>query len=267
MQTQFPVLFVSHGSPMTAVEPGAAGAAWKAFARSLPTPRAVLIASAHWETELPMLTGTLKPETIHDFGGFPQQLYALRYPAPGAPDVAAEALGLLKSAGITAGVDGSRGLDHGAWVPLLHMFPQADVPVVQLSVQPARGAAHHVALGRALAPLSGRGVLIVGSGHATHNLRDWAMHAHSPGRDLSYVAGFAEWLSDRLAANDDAALVGWKELGPQAQRAHPSDEHFLPLLVAYGAAGEHPRVDRIHREIVAGALAMDAYRFRPAVGV
>ena len=148
----------------------------------------------------------------------------------------------------------------------MHMFPQADVPVVQLSVQPARGAAHHVALGRALSPLSGRGVLIVGSGHATHNLRDWMMHSRGANHDLSYVAGFADWLAERLAANDDAALVGWKELAPEARRAHPSDEHFLPLLVAYGAAGEHPRVERIHREIVAGALAMDAYRFRPAVG-
>src|SRR5688500_19271482 len=186
MQPTLPVLFVSHGSPMTALEPGAAGAAWKAFARSLPAPRAVLIASAHWETELPMLTGTPKPETIHDFGGFPQPLYALRYPAAGAPDVAAEALGLLKSAGITAGVDGCRGLDHGAWVPLMHMFPDAEVPVVQLSVQPARGAEHHIALGRAIAPLSDKGVLIVGSGHATHNLRDWRSNATGPS-DLRYV--------------------------------------------------------------------------------
>lgn len=260
---RLPVLFVSHGSPMTAIEPGAAGGKWNALARSLPRPRAVLIASAHWETELPMLTGHPKPETIHDFGGFPDALYALRYAAPGAPDVAAEAAATLKAAGITAGIDGCRGLDHGAWVPLMHMYPQADVPVVELSVQPARGAAHHLALGRALAPLSERGVLIVGSGHATHNLRDWMMHLQRPAA-LPYVAQFADWLADRLAANDRDALVAWREQGPGAPRAHPTDEHFLPLLVAFGAAGDHPRVDRVHRDIVNGALAMDAYRFDAA---
>jgi 4,5-DOPA dioxygenase extradiol len=263
MNATMPVVFVSHGSPMMAIEPGAAGAAWTALARALPKPRAVLIASAHWETELPMLTGHQKPETIHDFGGFPDALYAIRYPAPGAPDVAAEAAGALKAAGITAGVDGCRGLDHGAWVPLMHMFPDADVPVVELSVQPARGAAHHIALGRALAPLAQRGVLIVGSGHATHNLRDWMTHLRRPG-PLAYVAEFADWLAKRLEASDDAALIAWKDQGPEARRAHPTDEHFLPLLVAYGAAGEHPRVQRVHRSIADGALAMDAYRFEPA---
>ncbi len=257
---RLPVIFVSHGSPMTAIEPGAAGSKWVALARSLPRPRAVLIASAHWETELPMLTGNPKPETIHDFGGFPEALYALRYPAPGAPELAAEAAAALKAAGITAGVDGCRGLDHGAWVPLMHMFPEADVPVVELSVQPARGAAHHLALGRALAPLSEHGILIIGSGHATHNLRDWMMQVRQPSK-LPYVGQFADWLAGRLAANDSDALVDWREQGPDAKRAHPTDEHFLPLLVAYGAAGETPRVDRVHREIVGGALAMDAYRF------
>lgn len=263
MNPTMPVVFVSHGSPMTAIEPGAAGAAWTRLARTMPVPRAVLIASAHWETELPMLTGNPLPETIHDFGGFPEPLYAIRYPAPGAPDVAAEIATVLKAAGITAGVDGCRGLDHGAWVPLMHMFPDADVPVVELSVQPARGAAHHIALGRALAPLAGRGVLIVGSGHATHNLRDWMAQSRQPAK-LPYVAEFADWLAARLDANDDTALAAWKDLGPQALRAHPTDEHFLPLLVAYGAAGEHPTVERVHRSIVGGALAMDAYRFQPA---
>lgn len=263
MQATMPVIFVSHGSPMTAIEPGAAGAAWSELARAVGKPRAVLIASAHWETELPMLTGNPKPATIHDFGGFPDALYAIRYATAGAPDVAAEATAALKSAGIIAGVDGCRGLDHGAWVPLMHMFPAADVPVVELSVQPARGAAHHIALGRALAPLAKRGVLIVGSGHATHNLRDWMTQLRRPA-SLPYVAAFADWLAERLDAKDDTALIAWKEQGPDALRAHPSDEHFLPLLVAYGAAGEHARVQRVHRDIVNGALAMDAYRFDPA---
>lgn len=264
MNDTLPVLFVSHGSPMTAIEPGAAGAAWRSIARESPAPRAVLVASAHWETDLPMLTGSEKPETIHDFGGFPEALYAIRYPAPGASDVAARAVELLKDAGIAAGVDGCRGLDHGAWVPLMHMFPEADVPVVELSVQPARGPAHHIALGRALAPLAQEGVLIIGSGHATHNLRDWMQQMRRPGA-LPYVAQFADWLADRLAKNADEALVGWREQAPDAARAHPSDEHLLPLLVAYGAAGPSPHVRRFHREIVGGALAMDAYRFAPSI--
>jgi 4,5-DOPA dioxygenase extradiol len=255
-----PTLFVSHGSPMTAVEPGAAREAWKALARSLPRPRAIVIASAHWETGLPMVTGNPRPETIHDFGGFPAELYALRYPAPGAPDVAAEVVAALKDAGITAAIDGCRGLDHGAWVPLMHMYADADVPVVQLSVQPERGAAHHLALGRALAPLTGRGVLVVGSGHATHNVRDWMANARAK-RELAYVGEFADWIAGRLAEGDADALVAWKERGPDAARAHPTDEHYLPLLIAFGAAGDAPRVARVHRAIVGGALAMDAYRF------
>src|SRR5262250_1308100 len=168
-----PTLFLSHGSPMHAIEPGAAGKAWERLGRALPRPRAVLMASAHWETSVPMLTGNQKPQTIHDFGGFPAELFAIRYPAPGDSALATRAVALLKSAGITAGVDGCRGLDHGAWVPLRWMYPKHDVPVVQISVQPTLGTAHHVALGRALAPLADDGVLVVGSGHTTHNLRDW----------------------------------------------------------------------------------------------
>ena len=262
--SRLPVLFVSHGSPMTALDPGRAGVAWQRLAHEVGRPRAILIASAHWETDLPMVTGSAAPETIHDFGGFPDALYAIRYAAPGAPDVAAEAVAALKAASITAGIDGCRGLDHGAWVPLMHMFPKADVPVVQLSVQPARGAAHHIALGRALAPLSERGVLIVGSGHATHNLRDWRSHATNRAADLRYVGEFAEWIATRLASSDDASLAAWKSEAPGALRAHPTDEHFLPLLVAYGAAGERPQVERVHDEVIGGALAMDAYRFRSA---
>lgn len=259
---RLPTLFLSHGSPMTALEPGAAGEAWAALARSLPRPRALLVASAHWETGLPMLTGNPKPSTIHDFGGFPDALHAIVYPAPGAPDVASEAANLLKAAGITAGVDGCRGLDHGTWVPLLHMYPDASVPVVELSLQPERGAAHHLALGAALAPLADEGVLVIGSGHVTHNLRDWMMHARRGG-ELAYVPAFAQWLAGRLEAGDVEALVDWRDRGPEAARAHPTDEHFLPLLVAFGAAGERSRVTRVHHEIVGGALSMDAYRFDP----
>ncbi len=260
---QLPTVFLSHGAPTHATQPGAAGHAWETLGRTLPRPRAILMASAHWETGLPMLTGNPRPQTIHDFGGFPAELYALTYPAPGAPDVAAEAVARLKAAGITAGVDGCRGLDHGAWVPLLHMYPAHDVPVVQVSVQTDLGPAHHVALGRALAPLAQAGVLIVGSGHTTHNLRDWMTNQrrHEP---LRYVQQFADWVQARLAANDTDALVDYRERAPDAVRAHPTDEHFLPLHVAWGAAGDGARAERIVHGYEAGALAMDSWVFHPA---
>jgi 4,5-DOPA dioxygenase extradiol len=257
-----PTLFLSHGSPMHAVEPGAVGKAWEALGRTLPRPRAVLMVSAHWETSVPMLTGNPKPQTIHDFGGFPPELYSIQYPASGDPVLAARVVALLKSAGIAAGVDGCRGLDHGAWVPLRWMFPEHDVPVVQLSLQPALGPARHVALGGALAPLAADGVLVVGSGHTTHNLRDW-MGNPRRSEPLRYAQEFAEWLQERLVAHDTAALIAYREQAPEAQRAHPTEEHFLPLHVAWGAAGEAPRVERIVGGFEAGALALDSYAFHP----
>ncbi len=257
---RLPTVFLSHGAPTHATEPGAAGRAWEALGRALPRPRAILMASAHWETALPLLTGNPKPQTIHDFGGFPRELYALQYPAPGAPELATRAVALLKDAGITAGVDGCRGLDHGAWVPLLHMYPAHDVPVVQVSVQTEMGPAHHVALGRALAPLAADGVLIVGSGHATHNLRDWATH-RGRREPLPYVQAFAQWVGERLTDGDTAALIDYRERAPEAVRAHPTEEHFLPLHVAWGAAPEGARAERIVHGVEAGALAMDAWVF------
>jgi 4,5-DOPA dioxygenase extradiol len=248
---------------MHAIDPGAAGRAWASLGRSLPRPRAVLIASAHWETSVPMLTGNPKPQTIHDFGGFPPELYALRYPAPGAPALATEAVALLKAAGITAGVDGCRGVDHGAWVPLMWMYPAHDIPVVQISVQPELGTARHVELGRAMAPLAADGVLIVGSGHTTHNLRDWMANPRRT-EPLRYAQAFAEWVSARLEARDTAALIDYRALAPEAERAHPSEEHFLPLHVAWGAAGDGARAERIVTGFEAGALALDTWLFHPA---
>jgi 4,5-DOPA dioxygenase extradiol len=257
---RLPTLFLSHGSPMHAIEPGAVGDAWAALGRRFPRPDAVLIASAHWETSVPMLTGNSKPETIHDFGGFPRELYAIRYPAPGAPDVASKAVALLKDAGITAGIDGCRGLDHGAWVPLRWMYPDAGVPVVQLAVQPERGTAHHLALGRALAPLREQNVLIIGSGHATHNLRDWiANRGH--GEPLPYAVAFSRWLEDSLAAHDERALLQYRDEAPAAPRAHPTEEHFLPLFIAYGAAGARPSLERVVDGYENGALSRDSFLF------
>jgi 4,5-DOPA dioxygenase extradiol len=251
-------VFISHGSPMHALQPGPAGEAWKALARRLPRPKAILIASAHWETNLPMLTGSDKPETVHDFYNFPEPLYRLRYPAPGAPEVAKRAQALLKDAGFTAGIDGCRGLDHGAWSPLLHMYPQADIPVVQISVQPALGPRHHVALGKAVRDLAKEGVLIIGSGHLTHNLRDWA---RGHGQPAPYAREFQGWVLDKLKHRDIDRLVDYRSASPHGVRAHPTDEHFLPLFFALGAASERAKPERVYDAIDSGVLAMDAYLF------
>lgn len=258
MAGMLPSVFVSHGSPMHALHPGAAGEAWKALAQRLPRPRAILIASAHWETNLPMLTGAEKQETIHDFYNFPEPLYRLRYPAPGAPQLAQRAQSLLKEAGFTAAIDGCRGLDHGAWSPLLYMYPEADIPVVQISLQPALGARHHLQLGRALRKLCAEDILVIGSGHLTHNLRDWA---RGQGEPAPYAREFQRWVFDRLNERDLDTLADYRSRSPHGVRAHPTDEHFLPLFFALGAASAQPRPERVYDAIDAGVLAMDAYVF------
>ena len=256
MTQALPTVFLSHGSPMHAIAPGAVREAWQSLAADLPRPKALLMVSAHWETHLPMLTGHARPETIHDFYGFPRPLYQVQYPAPGAPEVAERALALLKQAGFTAAIDGCRGLDHGAWSPLLHMYPDASIPTLQVSVQTELGPRHHLQLGAALAPLADEGVLVFGSGHMTHNLRDRA-----DGGPLPYVAEFQGWANDRILSGDTESLADYRTLTRTGLRAHPSDEHFLPLFVALGAAGPGYKATRLWDGIEMGALAMDAYRF------
>lgn len=261
-----PVVFVSHGSPMHALEAGATatGQAWKALGARLPRPRAILIASAHWETARPELTGSERPETIHDFHGFPQPLYEIRYPAPGAPRIAERARELLQAAGLPASIDASRGLDHGAWTPLLYAYPKADIPVIQLSVQTPLGPRHHLALGRALAPLAAEGVLIVGSGHLTHNLRELrSVRETGVGAAQPYVAEFQDWVRKCIEAQDYDRLADYRRLSPAGVRAHPSEEHFLPLFVALGAAGSGARAERFVSHVEGGVLAMDAYLLPP----
>jgi 4,5-DOPA dioxygenase extradiol len=269
--TTLPTLFLSHGSPLHARGDSRASDGWAALARRLPRPQAVLVASAHWETEMPMVSTSSKPETIHDFGGFPPDLYQLRYAAPGAPHVAQRAVELLRDAGFAVSTNGCRGLDHGAWVPLRHMYPRADVPVVQIALQPALGSAHHLRVGAALAPLASEGVLILGSGHMTHNLAEVMLLLRRGtvqfGQETSaapYVDAFRQWIDRALRSDDDEALAAWNERAPDAPRAHPSAEHFLPLLVARAAAGIAAAVERIDLGVEAQVLAMDAYVFTPA---
>lgn len=258
----FPVMFVSHGSPMHAILPSAAAGDWGRMVADLPRPRAVLMVSAHWETDIPLLGGAAQPETIHDFWGFPEALYALRYAVPGAPGVARQVATVLREAGFTAGIDGCRGIDHGAWVPMLKMYPAADVPMLQLSVQPALGAAHHLQLGKALQELRQTGVLIVASGHMTHNLRDWSRSPEDAAVE-PYAREFRDWVDIRVRAGGSGIdeLLNWQVLAPHAGRSHPTAEHFLPLFVALGAAGAGYCVETAHASYDHGVLAMDAYRF------
>jgi 4,5-DOPA dioxygenase extradiol len=253
-----PSVFISHGSPMHALEAGPAGTAWAALGRRLGKPKAILIASAHWETNLPMVTGAEHPQTIHDFSGFPEPLYKLRYLAPGAPRIAQKTIALLKEQGITAAIDGCRGLDHGAWAPLLYMYPEADVPVVQISLQPGLGTRHHLRLGRALRKIEEDNVLVIGSGHMTHNLRDWARGAGTP---QPYAQEFSDWVRDRIEQHELDTLADYRSRSPHGARAHPTDEHFLPLFFALGAARDDYKPERIFSSIDSGVLSMDAYVF------
>jgi 4,5-DOPA dioxygenase extradiol len=218
--------------------------------------------SAHWDTAQPTVGVADRPQTVHDFGGFPEELYRLRYPATGCREAALDVCARLAGAGFVAQTDATRGLDHGAWIPLRMMFPDADVPVIPLSIQSRLGPAHHLALGRALAPLSAQGFLLVASGNLTHNLRDYQLASLGGGSVPAYVRAFPEWIWQRLAAADLPALLDYRRQAPDAARAHPSDEHLLPLFVALGAAGEHAGAERLHAGIDDYVIAMDMFSFR-----
>jgi 4,5-DOPA dioxygenase extradiol len=264
MTGPFPTLFISHGAPTLALGPGAIGDFWRRLAASLPRPDAVLAVSAHWYTEEPLVATTDKPETIHDFYGFPPEFYRITYPAPGAPAVAQRALALLHAAGIPASGDPQYGLDHGAWVPLKSFYPQADMPVAQLSIQPLRDARWHYRIGEALKPLRHENVLILGTGGATHNLREIDPRGGPP---PGWAREFDDWLGDALEHGRLDELLDWERTAPHARRAHPSPEHLLPLFVALGAAGEgalRAPGKRLLQSFTLGGLSMSAFSFQQA---
>ena len=249
-----PSIFVSHGSPTLPFDEVPAREFLRGLGTWLGKPKAILVASAHWETPAVKLSANSRNTTIHDFYGFPKPLYELRYQAPGAPDLASRTAALL--AGVGASLDTERGIDHGAWVPLMLMYPRADIPVFQLSVQSRASVAHHIALGRALTPLREEGVLILGSGGFVHNLNaiDW-----NGGPEPDWSSAFADWTHEKLLSRDEAALTDYRRRAPFAAKAHPSEEHFMPLLVAFGAGGA--TVERLHTGVTFGSLRMDAYSF------
>lgn len=258
-----PALFVSHGAPDLIVHDNPTRDFLATVAADLPRPRAIVSISAHFASVRPAVVVDAKPEMIYDFGGFDPSLYEMVYPAPGEPALARRIGEALVAAGHDTLLVEGRGFDHGTWVPLKLMYPAADVPVVQLSVQPRRDPAHHYALGRALAPFAAEGVLIFGSGSLTHNLHE----AFAGGRSIrtrrtpppAWVVEFTDWIAEKIAVNDVEALLDYRARAPHAVRNHPTDEHLLPLFVALGAGGAAGV--RIHDAYDFGVLAMDAYRF------
>jgi 4,5-DOPA dioxygenase extradiol len=255
-----PAIFLSHGSPTMAVEDSPTARFLARLGHDLPRPRAILVASAHYEAAQPSLGAAARPATLHDFGGFPPGLYALQYPAPGAPDVAARAADLLGAAGMPATLEPDRPLDHGIWVALGRMYPDADIPVVPLAVLPRQNAAAHFRIGQALAPLRREGVLVIGSGGASHNLRELDWHAADDAPFAAWAREFTDWVHARLMAGETPALLDWLARAPHARRNHPTPEHFLPLFVALGAGAGQPAT-RLHHRHALGTISLDAWRF------
>lgn len=262
---RLPALFLGHGSPMNGIEDNMFSASWKALGREIPRPKAVLFISAHWLTRGTAVTAMERPRTIHDFGGFPKALFDVRYPAPGSPSHAREVATALGGDGKDAGgigLDMEWGLDHGTWTIARHMYPQADVPVLQLSIDYHRPAQWHYDLGRLLRGLRRRGVLIVGSGNMVHNLRMGAFDRMDDPEGYGY-----EWAHEmnavfkrHIASGNHAALVAWEKLGPSAKLAIPTPDHYYPLLYVLGAMekGENPVI--FNDKAVGGSFTMTSLR-------
>jgi len=265
-----PTLFISHGSPMTALEGREAGAYWQTLGRSIDErfgrPKAVLAVSAHSLTREPVLLAAPRHAAVYDFGGFDPKLYTLRYDAPGAPALAGRVEALLKQAGLPVHRTAEGGLDHGIWVPLRSMWPGADVPVLPLAWPPDWAPARLYRLGQALAPLASEGVLVIGSGSITHNLRRVFAGGRTGREDAPPTpesTAFRDWFVDHAAAADWPTLFDYRAQAPFAALMHPTDEHLLPFFVAAGAAGGQAAGRRIHASLTFGDLGMDAYAFGP----
>jgi 4,5-DOPA dioxygenase extradiol len=271
MDTRYAPIFLSHGSPMTAIEPGAAGAFWRDLGRAVDArvaaggspPTAIVALSAHTLAPQAVTLAAARHEAVHDFGGFPPALYALRYDAPGAPELAPYVEQLLQWAGIEVHHSNAGGLDHGIWTPLRSIRPRADVPVLPVAFAPHNTPAQLFELGAALRPLVDEGVWIVGTGSITHNLRLGLPRAGVATAELAASAAFRAWFADRGAERDWPALWDYRRQAPEAAFMHPTDEHLLPWFIAAGAGGTDDAARRLHASVEGGHLGMDAYAFGP----
>lgn len=246
-----PAIFLGHGSPMNVITDNPFRVAWGEIARKFPEPRAIVCVSAHWETNGSFVTASDRLRTIHDFRGFPDALYAIQYPAPGAPDIARRAAALTG-----AGEDFQWGLDHGAWSVLRSLYPEADVPVIQFSLDRGLAPAEHYALGESLSALRDEGVLILGSGNIVHNLRYFA----GPARRLDWAERFNEAAKDTISARDHDALINYPSLDEEAALSVPTNEHYLPLLYVLAAQSEDERPG-IFTDTVINSISMTSVAF------
>ncbi|MFZ1816158.1 MAG: class III extradiol ring-cleavage dioxygenase [Rhizobiaceae bacterium] len=261
-------LFVSHGGPNIVTDPSEAHDYLTTLSSIAGKPEAIIVVSAHFETEGAVVVTDPNPGMIYDFGGFAPELYQMVYPAPGEPELAMRAARMLAEAGLQTRIAPKRGYDHGTWTVLKLAYPEADIPIVQISIDPTADAQYHYDLGRALAPLADENVLLVGSGHITHNLRaafGVMRGGQSPDPEMVRQVGeFTEWFAARFeeGARDD--LLAWREKAPYVQENHPTDEHLMPLFFAYGAAGEKVRAVRAHDSRQMGFFAFDSWVFHRA---
>jgi 4,5-DOPA dioxygenase extradiol len=252
-----PVVFIGHGNPMYAIEPNRFADVWAELGRELPRPAAVLSVSAHWYVAETAVTEMDRPRTIHDFGGFPRELFEVEYPAPGSPALAQRVRSLIDESGavtVPVGADTRWGLDHGTWSVTRRMYPEADIPVVQLSIDGRRGPAFHLALGSVLSRLRDEGVLILGSGNVVHNLQLARLTGDAP--PLDWALRFEAEVRRRIGSGDGASLADIPALGPDARQSVPTPDHYLPLLYALGAASPDDGIRFPVDGIDAGSISM-----------
>ncbi len=254
-----PTLFLSHGAPDLPIREGAVTHFLKSLSQQFPEPKAILVISAHWNGEPLKVSATLNPKTYHSFSGFPEALYQLNYPAPGSPELANRVVQLLAQRGIDCRINSSKGFDHGTWTPLILAYPTGKIPVVQLSVQYGQSPQVHWQIGEALEPLRQEGILIIGSGSATHNLAAMEPDYHGP--TPFWVREFDDWLAKTIEHKNWGALMQYRQLAPYAQENHPTPEHMLPLFVALGAVGQVAQPKQLHRSYTYSVLSMAAYAF------
>ena len=253
---QMPLLFMGHGSPMNAIEENEFVTGWRNIGKTLPRPNAILCISAHWETKGTFVTAMEKPATIHDFGGFPCELFEVQYPAPGSPELARETKSIITKT--TVGLDETWGLDHGAWSVIKRLYPTADIPVIEMSLDYSQTSQYHYELAKELASLRNKGILIIGSGNMVHNLRmiDW----QNPDGGYDWAIEANTKLKKLIAENEISQLIDYKTLGREITLSVPTPEHYLPMIYILGLKGEKENVSFFNDKTVMGSVAMTSFK-------